>query len=74
MKTLNLENLGVQELDAKEMSEIDGGGIFGAIIGFVVGATLALVSGEITINGQPSDNWFAAGLIGAGAGAAIIPI
>jgi len=25
MKTLNLENLGVQELDAKEMKEIDGG-------------------------------------------------
>ncbi len=26
MKTLNLENLGVQELDTKEMREVDGGG------------------------------------------------
>ena len=25
MKTLNLENLGVQELDAKEMGAVDGG-------------------------------------------------
>lgn len=77
MKNLKLQDFGVQEMDAKEINETVGGGIFGALIGFVVGATLALVSGEVTINGEVvsgSDNWFTAGLIGAGAGAAIIPI
>ncbi|SOD19882.1 hypothetical protein [Pedobacter xixiisoli] len=39
IKNLNLENIGVQELDAKEMNEINGGawfkvrGLFGAIFG-----------------------------------------
>ncbi|MCX2573929.1 hypothetical protein [Pedobacter sandarakinus] len=77
MKKLELENFGVQELNAKGMEDVNGGGFFGALIGFLVGATLALLSGETTINGEVvsgSDNWFTAGLIGAGAGAVIIPI
>lgn len=74
---LDLMNMGLVEMNASEMEEVDGGGIFGAIIGFVAGAALALFSETVTINGNEvsgSDNWFAAGLIGAAAGAAIIPI
>ncbi|MDY0253312.1 MAG: hypothetical protein RBR30_02765 [Tenuifilaceae bacterium] len=33
MKQLSLNNLGVQELDAREMGEVDGGGI---VIGFLL--------------------------------------
>lgn len=47
MKTLNLENLGVQELDAMEMKEVDGGSWFwrnfveiGMAVVAVVGAIL----------------------------------
>lgn len=36
MKTLNLENLSVQELDAKEMKEIDGGGWREWLLQFIV--------------------------------------
>ncbi|SOD19877.1 hypothetical protein [Pedobacter xixiisoli] len=36
MKNLNLEGFGVQEMDAKEMREVDGGGLLDVVIGFLV--------------------------------------
>mgnify|MGYP001148993743 CR=1 FL=1 len=35
MKNLNLESFGVQEMDAKEMANVEGGG-FWALIGFAL--------------------------------------
>lgn len=44
---MNLENLGVQEMNSKEMTSIEGGGWFtdavGTAIGVVVGAVVATV-------------------------------
>ncbi|RZL44536.1 MAG: hypothetical protein EOO93_27860 [Pedobacter sp.] len=70
MKNLNLENFGVQEMDAREMASIDGGGFFGALLGFVVGAAVGILAGGGTINGAHSDDWFHFALIGAAVGAA----
>ena len=44
MKKLQLENFGVQELDAKEMKEIDGG--FLAFLLFGIIALVALIASE----------------------------
>ena len=74
---LNLTQMGLVEMNSSEMEEVDGGGFFGALIGFVVGAVLALTSDTIEINGETvsgSDNWFTAGMIGAVVGGSIIPI
>ncbi len=62
MKNLNLESFGVQELTQKEMNEIDGGGIFGAIIGFVGGLIIAGLDGHK----NPMAVALACGMIGAG--------
>ena len=44
-----LEKYGVQEMNAVEMREVKGGGFFGALLGFVVGAVVGLFSssGEV---------------------------
>ncbi|NJO92720.1 MAG: hypothetical protein HC831_29935 [Chloroflexia bacterium] len=39
MKTLNLETLGVQEMDAEKMKSTNGGVLFGLLF-FVLGAAL----------------------------------
>ena len=36
MKNLKLESFGVQEMDAKEMGKIDGGGFGDAVIGWLL--------------------------------------
>jgi len=78
-KQLDLNQMGLVEMNSNEMEQVEGGGIFGAIIGFIVGVTLALISsadGSFTINGQTADSsdWLAAGIIGAVVGGAVIPI
>ena len=40
MKKLELKNLGVQEMNTKEMSKVEGGGILGDVLG-ILGGTLA---------------------------------
>ena len=40
MKQLSLENLGVQELDAREMVEMDGGSITWFIFGLLIAEAL----------------------------------
>mgnify|MGYP000978782139 CR=1 FL=1 len=42
MKQLSLENFGVQELDAREMKETDGG-----LLAYLIGT--ALIAGSITV-------------------------
>ena len=50
MKNLELKDLGVQELNTKEMSTIEGGGLLGDIFG-VVGAVSTTLNGVVnTVN------------------------
>lgn len=67
MKNLNLENYGVQEMNANEMKEVKGGGFFGALLGFVVGVVLTFVDN----NPDNDDKWFTNGLICGAAGSAL---
>ena len=46
----NLENYGVVEMDAKEMKQIQGGGFFGALLGFLVGAVASLFISEAKVS------------------------
>ena len=75
MKNLKLENFGVQEMDAKEMTETTGGGFFGALLGFVVGVIAsAFVTAEYNVDGESvgsasaESNWLVCGGIGAAFG------
>jgi len=77
-KQLDLNQMGLIELESKEMESVEGGGIFGAILGFVVGAVAALIFDiPIAISGEPdgsnSSNWLACGLIGAAVGGVFLP-
>ncbi|MCW8310723.1 hypothetical protein K7A41_05780 [Sphingobacterium sp. InxBP1] len=49
MKNLNLESLGVQELNAKEMVEIEGGKLVDwlKVIGAAITLAVAIISGDL---------------------------
>lgn len=56
MKKLQLENLGVQELNEKEMKETNGGLWFlGALLGGVIAWTIANFVKDVIIDGEPLD-------------------
>ncbi|MEN8122808.1 MAG: class IIb bacteriocin, lactobin A/cerein 7B family [Bacteroidota bacterium] len=48
MKTLNLEQMGVQEMDAVEMKEVDGGSF---LLGVIIGAVITAIAIIVTDNG-----------------------
>lgn len=51
MKSLALENYGVEEMNHAEMQEVDGGkwwgALAGAVIGFCVGGPVGMIAGGI---------------------------
>lgn len=61
MKNLELKNLGVQELNATEMSTIEGGGLLGNIFG-VLGAVGTTVNGVVNTVSTAVNNTIAFGL------------
>jgi len=66
-KQLDLNKMELVELNPKEMESVEGGGIFGAILGFVVGAALELILGP-QVEGGTDSSWLLWGLQGAAFG------
>jgi len=61
MKNLEFKTLGVQELNATEMSAIEGGGLLGNIFG-VIGAVTTTVGGVVNTVGTVVSNTIKFGL------------
>ncbi len=52
MKNLNLNDFGVQEMNAEEMKTTEGGGIIMAVLGAVIGAAIGSIWGEEKNGGE----------------------
>ena len=52
MKNLNLNNYGVQEMNAEEMRTTEGGGILGMAIFGLIGAAIGSIWGEEKNGGE----------------------
>ena len=70
MKNLELEGFGLVEMNHSELINTDGGGFFGALLGFAVGASIGIFGDGVVCDGSGNctDNWFMIALVGAAIG------
>ena len=67
---LDLNKMGLVEMNSAEMEQVDGGGLLGAIIGAIVGAAVYVFAGSASINGTDAASFGAYVLAGTIIGAA----
>ncbi len=57
---LDLNQMGLVEMNSNEMEEVEGGGLLGALLGMVVGAiagaAISILGGEVSIKGTAATN------------------
>ncbi|ACU03953.1 hypothetical protein [Pedobacter heparinus] len=56
MKNLELNNLGVQEMNELEMSKIEGGGLLGSLLGGILPTVNTVVSDTLQYVGKQVNN------------------
>lgn len=73
MKNLELEGFGLVEMNHSELINTDGGGFFGALLGFAVGAAIGIFGdGHVyDQNGNSTNNVLMCALVGAAIGSTL---